>query len=204
LHYNHNPRSFDELISRGATPAFCQTWEARFEEENGIIVLANSRLREVYETLIGEHGHWSIWVGRRIKLHEDDPDGSLFMQDLLDMIFTEDDDQLWVTYEEPGPGGFWVTRPTEGVTAVEGVAERIMDEYDVWSEEEDQEFPVGSYDGEASQSEAESTSNPPTSDCESTWWSDDSENETEPGEDEIEGGVQADGVVEENKDETAA
>lgn len=190
------------MISRGATLAFCETWEATFDEENGIIVLANSRLREAYDAFIGEHGHWSIWVGRRIKLSEHDPDGSLFMDDLLDMIFTQDDGGHWITYTKPG--GFWVTRPEEGLI-IPGDAEVVEVPEDLWTSEEegDPESSVGSYVGETSQSEAESTSNPQTSDCESTWWSDDSESEAGPEEEEIEGGVQVDEAVEEKKDGTA-
>jgi len=191
------------LISRGATLAFCEAWEAKFDEEDGIIVLANSRLREAYENFIGEHGHWSIWVGRRIKLSEDDPDGSLFMEDLLDMIFTRDDNGHWITYTKPG--GFCVTRPEEGMI-IPGEAEVVEIPEGLWTSEEEgsPESSVGSYVGETSQSEAESTSNPQTSDCESTWWSDDSESEAGPEEDEIEGGVQVDEAVEENKDGTAS
>jgi len=129
------------------------------------------------------------------------------MEDLLDLIFTEDDDGRWITYQKRG--GFWVTRPKEG-SEIPGMAEdvedaevaEVADEYDVWSEEGgDRESSIGSYAGEASQTEAEPTPSPATSDCESTWWSDDSENEAEAEEDEVGGGVQVDEArVEEAKD----
>lgn len=120
------------------------------------------------------------------------------MEDLLDMIFTEDGDGFWITYKM---GGFWVTRPEEGPEIPE-MAEvvEVADDYDAWSEEEDDgETSVGSYVGETSQPEAESTSNSATSDCESAWWSDDSENEAGPEEDEAGGGMQVDEAVEEAK-----
>lgn len=157
-------------------------------------------MREAYETLIGETS-WTIWVGRRIKLCDDDPDGSQFVEDLLDTIFTEDDG-LWITYMEPG--GFWVTRPKEGpeLTEIREVVE-VADEYDVWSgEEDDCEPSVASSDDWNRECEAESTSNE-ASDCESTWWSDDSENEAESEEDEVGGDVEVNEAVEGNKDEPA-
>lgn len=33
-------------------------------------------------------GYWSVWIGRRVKLGNDDPGGSAFMEDLLDMDIT--------------------------------------------------------------------------------------------------------------------
>lgn len=77
---------------------------------------------------------------------------------------------------------------------------------DSWTSEEEgsPESSVGGYVGETSECEAESTSNSQTSDCESTWWSDDSESEAGPEEDEIEGGAQVNEAVEEKKDGTAS
>ena len=97
------------------------------------------------------------------------------MEDLLDMIFTEDNDGFWITYMQPE--GFWVTRPGEGSDAP-GEAEvvKVVDEY-----------------------ETESTSDPPASDCESTSSPDCLGNEAEPEE----GGVQPGEAVEGNKDEGA-
>jgi hypothetical protein len=101
---------------------------------------------------------------------------------------------------------YWVTRPKEGLRIVETMEiADVVDEYDVWDgEEDDRESSVGCAD-ESSESdpESESTSDPATSDCESTWWSDDSENEVEP--EEGEGDVQVDAGqmaedVEKNKD----
>ena len=160
-------------------------------------------MKEAYKTFIGERGHWSIWVGRRIKLREYDPDGSLFMGDLLDMIFTQDDNGYWITHTEPG--GFCVTRPEEGII-IPGEAEVVEIPEDSWTSEEEgsPESSVGGYVGETSECEAESTSNPQTSDCESTWWSDDSESGAGPEEDEIEGGAQVNEAVEEKKDGTAS
>ena len=174
----------EELISRGATPAFCERWQATFDEDNGIIIRVNDCSGIAYETLIQEYGYWEVWVGRRIKLYGDEC-GSEFVDELLDVIFTEDDDGRWITYKDPG--GYFVTRPKEGPNIPEGAeVVEIADEYDPWSDgEEDREPSVGS-DSDTPWCEAESTSNPATSDCESTWWSDDSENEAEPEEDEIE------------------
>ena len=172
---------FEELISRGATLAFCETWSVTFEEDCGIVVQANDRLKEIYGSFLREGDSWSICIGRRIKLFADDSEGDLFMEDLLDLIFTEDDDKFWITYKEYEFQTHWITRPKGGLT-IEGMGQvaEVGDEYETWSgEDDDGESSVGSYAGETSQSEAESTSDPATSDCESTWWSDDSENEPE-------------------------
>jgi len=172
---------FEELVERGTTLAFCETWHAIFKEDSGIVVQANDRLKEIYGSFVKEGDSWSVWIGRSIKLGHDDPEGRQFMEDLLDLVFTEDDRGLWITYKERGNPTHWVTRPKEGprITDIAKVIE-VADEYDVWSgEDEDGESSVGSYVDESEQSEAESTSNPETSDCESSWWSDHSENESE-------------------------
>lgn len=178
---------FEELVERGATLAFCETWYASFEEDRGIVVQANDRLREIYGSFIEEGDSWSIWIGRWIKLGDDDPEGRLFMEDLLDLIFTEDDSEMWVTYKEPENPTHWVTRPLEG-PGVMGMVEvaDVADEYDVWSgEDEDRESSVGNDAGDSAPSDAEFTSNPATLDRESYRWSDDSEEKSG-------GGVQAD------------
>lgn len=181
--HRHNPREFEELVERGATLAFCETWQATFGGDHGIVVQANDRLKEIYDNLIEEGDSWSIWIGRRIKLGDDDPDGRLFMEDLLDLIFTEDDKGLWITFKEGENPTHWVTRP-KGGPGITGIVEavKVVDEYDVWSGEDDndEESSVGGHTDESAPSGAESTtSHPATSDCESTRWSDDSENDGE-------------------------
>ena len=179
--YDDFPQEFDELVSRGATRAFCETWRARFNEDCGIVVRPSDDLRDCYEDLSEELGfpwypHWSIWIGRRIKLEDWDLNGRRFMEDLLDIIFCDDDDGLWITYKDHQDS--WVTRPKEG-PEIEGMVEvlEIADEYEVLSgEEDDYESSIQSYgEGEGPEAEASSVS----SGGESTWWSDDSENETE-------------------------
>ena len=175
IRYSHNPQEFEELISRGITLAFCETWHATFNEEDGIIVQADDCLRKIYCDPMGECESWSIWIGRRIKLYDDDPEGGGFMEHLLDLIF-EDMDDLWITYKEPEGSTHWVTRPVEGM---ENTVVDVVDEYEVESGEEDDREPSIGYAGDTSESEAESTTHPASSECESTWWPDDSENETE-------------------------
>lgn len=60
------------------------------------------------------------------------------MEDLLDIIFTEDDGRFWITYMESE--GLWVTRPMDWQHTI-GREElvKVVDEYDVWSEEEEEE-----------------------------------------------------------------
>lgn len=194
--YNYNPRVFDELISRGATLAFCQTWNASFEKDRGIVVRASRNFIWAWGFQEDEDC-WEIWIGRRIKLGEDDPEGILFMGDLLDLIFTEDDDGLWITYKDRI---CWVTRPKEGpeITRMEEVFEAV-DEYR-WSSQESEESDLEPSGDESSDFlEAESTSNPATSDCESTWWSDDSESEAGSEGGEAEEDVRVGEAMEENK-----
>ena len=207
LRYNHDPKQFDELISRGATLAFCETWDATFGNVRGIVVHANDNLKETYGSFVDDCERWMIWIGRRIKLEDDDDYGSLFMEELLDLIFTEDDDGMWITYREKSETPtYWVTRPKEGLRIVETMEiADAADEYDVWDgEEDDRDSSVG-YAHESSEDDpaSESASDPAISDCESTWWSDDSENEVGP--EEGEGEVQVDvgqmaETVEKNKD----
>lgn len=187
LAYIQDPHMFNELIARGATLAFCETWEATFDDKRGIIVRANAHLRWTYETIIEEGGSWTIWIGRRIELCSDDLDGSLFMEEILDLIFTEDHEGLWITYKEDQEGTSWVTRPKEG-SAIDGLEiVEFTNEYEILSGEEDDRESIGSYASDTSESEARSTSNPDSSEPGSTWWSDDSENSMEePAEGEAE------------------
>lgn len=170
-------RPIDELVSRGATLIFCNVWSATLREDRVIVVQADDDLKEIYGSFIGEEDSWSIWIGRRIKLGEGDIDGRHFMEDLLDLIFTEDDDGSWITYKEGEDPAHWVTRPKGGPKVAE-TAEviRVADEYDVWSGEDDEEPPVEGHADETSESEAESASGSAISDRESTWRSDDSGN----------------------------
>jgi len=191
--YNGFPQEFDELISRGATPAFCEIWRARFNEDSGIVVQPSDDFKGAYGALIEDLDFpWSIWIGRHIKLDDDDLDGSLFMESLLDIIFYEDDDGLWITYKDHKDS--WVTRPSEG-PEIEGTVEvlEVADEYEVWSEEEEEEEEEDDHEpshptfSDNESPEAESTS----SGCESTWWSDDSENEMEVEDGESVEGIEA-------------
>ena len=190
--YSRDPQEFDELISRGATLAFCQAWKASFEKDRGIVVQADNSFLWAWG-FREEWDSWEIWIGRRIKLGKHDTEGNEFMGDLMDLISTEDDDGLWITYKEREDPPRWLTLPKEGPEITKMVEPvEVVDEYEWWSsgEEDDPELSsVGSFTDDGT---ARSTSNPATSDCESTWWPDDSENEAE-------GEVQADEAAEENK-----
>ena len=198
--YNHNPRQFDELILRGATLAFCQAWKASFDQERGIVVRADHDyfvqldFDFVWAWGSEEEDDWEIWIGRRIKLGDDDPEGIKFMRDLLELALAEDRDELWITYKACEYPTRWVTRPREGpeIKEILEVLE-VVDEYEWSSEEEDDQEPyVWSSDSESPPTEAKSTTDPATSECESTWWSDDSGDGAKPAEAESEGSVQTD------------
>lgn len=63
---------------------------------------------EYSNDLIRDGENWKIHLGRRIYLHQNDPDGSLFIEELLEEIMNAPRSDQWETVKE---GDTWVTRP---------------------------------------------------------------------------------------------
>ncbi|KAJ7900392.1 hypothetical protein B0H14DRAFT_3423752 [Mycena olivaceomarginata] len=82
-----------------------------FDAENGIAAWADEDLYGDYAGPLMQKGDfWKIMLGRRIQLEEDDPDGSLFIEALLeDALIFPTKRGPWETVEESP--GIWVTRP---------------------------------------------------------------------------------------------
>lgn len=63
---------------------------------------------EYSNDLICDGEKWKIYLGRRIYLHQNDPDGSIFIEELLEEIMKAPQPDQWETVKE---GDTWVTRP---------------------------------------------------------------------------------------------
>ncbi|KAJ7361712.1 hypothetical protein DFH08DRAFT_655948, partial [Mycena albidolilacea] len=101
---------YAELRQRGATRLMCETFNLEFDAENGIAAWADEDLYGDYAGPLMQKGDfWKIMLGRRIQLEEDDPDGSLFIEALLeDALIFPTKQGPWETVEESP--GIWVTR----------------------------------------------------------------------------------------------
>jgi hypothetical protein len=106
---------YTELISRGATPQMCATYELEFTHEEGIVLWADDRVFDHFSgPAIKEGDFWKIYIGHAINLGPDDTDGWLFIQDLLEeaLVAHSAGKHAWVTYGETH--GVWATRPLTG------------------------------------------------------------------------------------------
>ncbi|KAJ7619067.1 hypothetical protein DFH06DRAFT_1060953, partial [Mycena polygramma] len=102
---------YEELRRRGATRLMCETFHLEFDPDTGIIAWADGDLYDEFAGSLMQQGDfWKIMLGRRIKLDEDDPDGSAFMEALLEdaLVFPIISGCKWETVEESP--GIWVTR----------------------------------------------------------------------------------------------
>jgi hypothetical protein len=73
-----------------------------FEEGKGVIAHTNGRPGEVYETLIGEDGHWSVRVGRCLKLVQKILRGRATAGVIVSVVSTQDDGLCWITIWSQG------------------------------------------------------------------------------------------------------
>lgn len=101
------------LIRRGATPRMCETFHLEFDKKQGIYAWADD---DIFNTFSGsgmvEGDRWRIRLGCRIQLDPLDPDGSEFMEDLLEEALfypVHNEGVEWVTIR--APTGEWVTQP---------------------------------------------------------------------------------------------
>jgi hypothetical protein len=96
----------------------CETFHLSFSEQNGIIAWADE---DIYEQFSGpammKGDFWKIHLGRCIELDEDDLDGSMFIEGLLEEVLLyppqcstmkEYRHEAWETVEESP--GIWITR----------------------------------------------------------------------------------------------
>jgi hypothetical protein len=92
----------------------CETFNLEFDTDTGIIAWADGDLYDEFAGPLMQMGDfWKIFLGRRIELDEEDLDGSLFIEAVLEdvLIFPLISGSKWETVEESP--GIWVTRPIE-------------------------------------------------------------------------------------------
>ncbi|KAJ7487641.1 hypothetical protein B0H11DRAFT_1103566 [Mycena galericulata] len=102
---------YEQLRRRGATRLMCEIFHLEFQPDVGITAWADGDIYEEFAGPLMQKGDfWKIQIGRRITLDEDDPDGSAFMEALLEdaMLFPVISACKWETVEESP--GIWVTR----------------------------------------------------------------------------------------------
>ncbi|KAJ7630981.1 hypothetical protein FB45DRAFT_1152655 [Roridomyces roridus] len=102
---------YEELRQRGATRLMCLTFNLEFRSDVGIIAWADGDIYDEFAgPLMQEGDYWKIMLGRRIELDEEDADGSLFIEGLLEdaLLYPHISGCKWETVEETP--GVWVTR----------------------------------------------------------------------------------------------
>ncbi|KAJ6610030.1 hypothetical protein B0H10DRAFT_1954102 [Mycena sp. CBHHK59/15] len=109
----NNPGRFEEyeqLRRRGATYLMCKTFHLEFHSDVGIVAWADGDIYDEFAGPLMQKGDfWKIMLGRSIELEEDDPDGSAFLEALLeDALLFPLPSARWETVEESP--GIWVTR----------------------------------------------------------------------------------------------
>ncbi|TFY79740.1 hypothetical protein EWM64_g4266 [Hericium alpestre] len=106
---------YEALLARGASRLMCETFRLRFSHAKGIVALADNTLFDEFSGPRMKPGdRWIICLGRRIILDEDDPDGSGFIEGLLEeaMLFPIRWSWRFGTWETVRESeGIWVTRP---------------------------------------------------------------------------------------------
>ncbi|KAJ7665266.1 hypothetical protein DFH06DRAFT_923309, partial [Mycena polygramma] len=102
---------YEELRRRGATRLMCETFNLEFSSDTGIIAWADDDIYTEFARPLMQRGDfWKIMLGTRVRLDEDDPDGSAFVEALLEdaLVFPLSSGGKWETVEESP--GIWVTR----------------------------------------------------------------------------------------------
>ncbi|TFY73242.1 hypothetical protein EWM64_g10770 [Hericium alpestre] len=108
---------YKALIARGASRLMCETFQLRFTHEHGIVAWADDALFEDFSGPGMKQGDlWKICLGRRIVLDEDDPDGSLFIEGLLE-------EAMLFPLRDVGDPGDWET-VCEGETVLEHTGDK--------------------------------------------------------------------------------
>ncbi|KAF8216150.1 hypothetical protein K438DRAFT_1800139 [Mycena galopus ATCC 62051] len=137
---------YAELRRRGATRLMCETFNLEFNAATGIFAWADGDIyREFAGPLMQVGDFWKIMLGRRIQLDEDDPDGSLFIEAVLEdaLLFPLFEGQKWETVEDGASPGIWITRPVDAVLpavsvsgSASGSSESSDSDSDTWGAKE--------------------------------------------------------------------
>ncbi|KAF5378546.1 hypothetical protein D9615_007074 [Tricholomella constricta] len=112
----HTREHYGALIRRGATRLMIETFNLEYTHARGIFAWADSTF---YSELAGpkmqKGDFWKIQLGRRFDLDEDDFDGAIFVEGILEeaIMFPGVGQPLkWETVEESP--GIWVTQTVRG------------------------------------------------------------------------------------------
>ncbi|KAF5329571.1 hypothetical protein D9619_009340 [Psilocybe cf. subviscida] len=115
--YHGRKDEYLQLLQRGATRLMCETFHLEFTHTGGIYAWADADIFDEFSGPLMKQGHfWKIHLGRRIRLEEDDIDGSVFIESLLEdaVVFPmrvegcSKTHEQWETKQETR--GVWVTR----------------------------------------------------------------------------------------------
>jgi hypothetical protein len=116
--YHNNVEQFRALLQRGATRLMCETFHLSFSEKEGIVAWADHDIYELFSGPAMPKGDfWKIHLGRRLELDEDDLDGSMFIEGLLEDVLLYPPqwstmqkyrNEAWETVQDSP--GIWVTR----------------------------------------------------------------------------------------------
>ncbi|KAJ7630979.1 hypothetical protein FB45DRAFT_1152650 [Roridomyces roridus] len=100
---------YEQLRRRGASRLMCLTFNLEYDSDVGIIAWADGEIYDAFSGPLMQQGDfWKFLLGRRIELDEDDPDGSGFIEGLLEGALP---DSQWETVEESP--GIWVTKAVD-------------------------------------------------------------------------------------------
>jgi hypothetical protein len=121
-------QEYISLRERGATRLMIETFNLEFDFDSGIFAYADGPIFEEFSGPQMKTGDvWKIQLGRRFTLDPDDPDGSLFIEGILEeAVLFGSATHEWETIEEQA--GLWVTQRCE------------------WDDEEEYEEDNGDYD----------------------------------------------------------
>ena len=110
--YKKRRAEYEELLRRGATPAMCGTFQLEFFKDSGIVAGANEDLMEEFGGEAMEGCRWKIYLGRRVQLEEEDLDGTMCLEGLLeDALYFCPPTDRWITMRSKKYEDVWVTMP---------------------------------------------------------------------------------------------
>jgi hypothetical protein len=116
----------------------CETFHLSFSEKGGIIAWADD---DIYEQFSGpamlKGDFWKIALGRRIELDEDDLDGSMFIEGLLEDVLMYP--HLWSTMKLYRNEGWETVEESPDIWITRLISARIMGDSDGESENSDAE-----------------------------------------------------------------
>ncbi|PPR08283.1 hypothetical protein CVT24_001123 [Panaeolus cyanescens] len=146
----YTPELYWALLQRGVSDCMCYHYRIKYTYQGGIWVEFDPSSR-LYKEMLHPYFHnglkWRVYLGRQLRLADDDPDGTLFIENLIEdaVFFPYRGDQSrrgYEVWETVMKSGVWVTRPKSSATKEE----------DEWNSDQDSDFDIADYN--AAQDEA--------------------------------------------------